>query len=67
MYTYTSIGKLYSILLSRDLKNKKVRQLPSSLILPNKQKVIGYSEMLITYKRIKWTPNRKTLHLLPGG
>ena len=25
------------------------------------------SDNLIKYKRIKWTPNGKALHLLPGG
>ena len=33
-----------------------------------KKKVFGVgSEMLIKYKRIKWTPSRKASHLLPGG
>ena len=56
--------KLYITLLSRDSKTKKVRhQHPHQ----NKKKVFGYkSEILIKYKRIKWTPSRKASHLLPG-
>ena len=35
---------------------------------PNKTKIFGYkSDILIKYKRIKWTPSHKALHLLPGG
>ena len=36
--------------------------------LPKKTKIfVVRSEILIKHKRIKWTPNRKALHLLPGG
>ena len=35
-------------------------------ICPKKKPMVT-SEMLINYKRIKWTPNRKASHLLPGG
>ena len=45
-----------------------------SLTLPNfpsptsKKKIFGVrSEILIKYKKLKWTPNRKASHLLPGG
>ena len=35
---------------------------------PNKKIFFGYkSEILIKYKRIKWTPSRRASHLLPGG
>ena len=65
------MSKVYIILLSRDLKNKKVGAHPPPLTLHpplNKTKIFGYkSEILIKYKRIKWTPNRKALHLLQGG
>ena len=64
------MSKVYIILLSRDLKNKKVgHHPPPTAHRPlNKTKIFGYkNEILIKYKRIKWTPNRKALHLLPGG
>merc|ERR1711980_12457 len=63
LYTYISIPKLYTILLSRDLKTKKVRHPhphPHQHQNKKKKKVFGYkSEILIKYKRIKWTPSRK--------
>ena len=41
--------------------------LPST-VLQNKTKIFGVeSEILIKYKRIKWTPSRKASLLLPGG
>jgi len=69
---YIPIPKLYTILLSRDLKTKKVRHphphQHQHQHQQNKKKVSGYkSEILIKYKRIKWTPSRKASHLLPGG
>ena len=69
LYKYTLTHKIYTILLSRDLKTKKVRHPhPHPHPHPQKKKVFGVkSEILIKYKRIKWTPNRKALHLLPGG
>ena len=70
LYTNTSIPKLYTILLSRDLKNKKVGlpPPPTAHPPPNKKIIFGYkSEILIRYKRIKWNPSRKALLLLPGG
>ena len=66
---YTSIYKLYIKKVSRDLKNKKVRHPPSTLHPPlNKTKIFALkSEILIKYKRIKWTPSRKASLLLPAG
>ena len=63
------MSKVYIILLSRDLKNKKVGHHPPPTIHPpNKKIIFGYkSEILIKNKRIKWTPSRKASHLLPGG
>ena len=63
------MSKVYTILLSRDLKNHKVGPHPPFTIHPpNKKKIFGVeSEILIKYKRIKWTPIRKASHLLPGG
>ena len=38
------------------------------LLLSWRKKVFGMeSEILIKYKKIKWTPIRKALLLLPGG
>ena len=69
LHTYTSIPEVYTILLLRDLKTKKVRhphppqhphQHPNIISLPT-------TKSLIKHKRIKWTPSRKASHLLPGG
>ena len=61
--------KLYTILLSRDIKTKKVPQShPHPHLHPhqNKKKVFGYkSEILIKYKRIKWTPSSKASQITP--
>ena len=48
------------------------RQVPknshSGPIFLNVSNVSGVeSEILTKYKRIKWAPNHKALHLLPGG
>ena len=63
------MSKLYTLLFSRKLKTNRVAPHPPPTIhLPNKEKVFGVeSEILINNKRKKWTPNRKALHLLPGG
>ena len=48
------MSKLYTILLSSDLKTKKVRHQHQH---PNKKKVSALKiQILIKYKRIKWTP-----------
>ena len=68
--TYTSIPEVYTILLLRDLKTKKVRhQHPHPHQHQQNKKIISVptTKILIKYKRIKWTPSRKTSHLLPGG
>ena len=71
LHTYISIPKLYTILLSRDLKTKKVRHQhphPHPHPHPNKKKVSALKiQILIKYKRIKWTPSCKASRLLPGG
>ena len=61
--------KVYTILISRDFKNQKVVILPPSTTdHQNKKKVSALkSEILIKYKRIKWTPSCKASLLLPGG
>ena len=65
--------KVYTISISRDLKNQKVAihpppttdHPPSTKI---KKKVSALkSKILIKYKRIKWTPSCKATLLLPGG
>ena len=72
LHTYISITYLLILLVWRKLKTKKVRH-PHPHPHPhqhqqNKKKDSGYkSEILIKYKRIKWTPSRKASHLLPGG
>ena len=69
MCIYTPMFKLYTILFSRDSKTKKVRhphQHPHQH--QNKTKVFGVeSEILIKYKRIKWTPSVKASLLLSHG
>ena len=61
-HIYISIPKPYLVLLSRDLKDQKVAPHPL-----NKTKISGVeSEILIKYKRIKWTPVGKTLRLFPS-
>ena len=63
------MSKVNTILLSRDLKTKKVRHHPHPHPHPHQNKKIIFgvkSEILIKYKRIKWTPSRKASHLLPG-
>ena len=61
--------KVYTILISRDLKNQKVGiNPPPTIHHQNKKKVSAFkSEILIKYKRIKWTPSCKASLLLPGG
>ena len=57
--TYISITLLYTILLSRDLKNQKVGHHPPPTIHHplNKTKISALKiQILIKYKRIKWTP-----------
>ena len=62
------MSNVYTILVSRKLKTKNVRHHPTSVIRQNKTKVFGVkNEILIKYKRIKWTPSRKASHLLPEG
>ena len=63
------MSKVYIILLSRDLKTKKSTTThPHPHPHQNKKIIFGVkSEILIKYKRIKWTPSRKASHLLPGG
>ena len=64
LHKYISIPQLYLVLLSRDLKDQKVGVGPHPL---NKTKISGVeSEILIKYKRIKWTPVGKTLSLFPS-
>ena len=59
--------KLYTILFSRDSKTKKVRH-PHQHPHQNKTKVFGVeSEILIKYKRIKWTPRVKASLLFSQG
>ena len=71
LHTYTSIPEVYTILLLRDLKTKKVRhqhQHPHPHQYPNKKIIsVPTAKILIKYKRIKWTPSRKASHLPPGG
>ena len=68
-YMSKNIPKLFTILISRDLKNQKVGlHPPPTTHHQNKKKVSALkSEILIKYKRIKWTPSCKALLLLPGG
>ena len=63
------ISKVYTILISRDLKNQKVvPHPPPPSDHQNKKEVTALkSEILIKYKRIKWTPSCKASLLLPGG
>ena len=64
------MSKVYAILISSDLKNQKVviHQPPTIHHPPNKKKVSALkSEILIKYKRIKWTPSCKASLLLPRG
>ena len=66
--------KVYTIFISRDLKNQKVVHHPPSTIhhppptikITKKVSVIK-SGILIKYKRINWTPSCKASLLLPGG
>ena len=61
------MSKLYTILFSRNLKTKKVRH-PHPHPHQNKTKVFGVeSEILIKYKRIKWTPRVKASLLFSQG
>ena len=57
------------MILSRDLKKQKVGHHPPSTIHhPNKKKISGVeSEILIKYKRIKWTPIGKASLLSSQG
>ena len=66
VYIYIYIQTIYHIIIKR-FKDKKSPP-PSPSPTANKKKVSGYkSEILIKYKRIKWTPRRKASLLLPGG
>ena len=58
--------KEYIILLSRDLKNKKLNtpHLPPPTTHKIKKKSLG-TKVRITYKKIKYTPSRQASHLLP--
>ena len=69
MCIYTPMFKLYTILFSRDSKTKKVRHPhPHPHPHQNKTKVFGVeSEILIKYKRIKWTPRVKASLLFSQG
>ena len=68
LHTYTSISKVYTILLSRDLKTKKVRHQHPHPHTQNKKIIsVPTTKILIKYKRIKWTPSRKASLLIPGG
>ena len=70
-YKYTSLHKLDTLLLSWDLKTKKVRHHPHPHPHPhpqNKTKIFGVKiEILIKYQWINWTLSRKAFYLLPGG
>ena len=68
-YIYTYILKVYTILLLRDLKNPNVApHPPPTTDHQNKKKVSALKiQILIKYKRIKWTPSCKASLLLPGG
>ena len=63
------MSKLSTILFSRDLKTKKVyHPHPHPHPPQNKTKVFGVeSEILIKYKRIKWTPRVKASLLFSQG
>ena len=62
MCTYTP--KVYTILISRDLKNQKM--VPTDH--QNKKKVsVLKIQILIKYKRMKSTPSSKATILLPRG
>ena len=65
------MSKVFTISLKRKLTTKKVGHNPSSTINhpPSKYKnFFGVeSQIPIKYKRMKMTPNRKALHLLPGN
>ena len=60
------ISKVYTISISRDLKNQKVGIHPPPTI-KIKKSLRHQDEILIKYKRIKWTPSCKASLLLPGG
>ena len=61
------MSKLYTMLLSSDLKTKKVRH-PHPHPHPIKKKISALKiQILIKDKRIKWTPSCKASLLLPGG
>ena len=54
-YIHTYISKVHTMLLSRELKNQKVRHHAHQ----NKKVSVFKSEILRKYKRIKWTSSRK--------
>ncbi len=57
---------MYHIIIKRFKEPKSWT--PSTIHHQNKKKVsVIKSEILIKYKRIKWTPSRKASLLLPGG
>ena len=66
MYTCIYIPKVYTILLSRDLKNPNVGFHPPTH-LPNKKSLRDESERLIKYMRIRWTPSGKASLIPPRG
>ena len=54
-YTYVSVQTIYHNIIN----NSKEKKSPPSSVHPKKTKVSGVkSEILIKYKRIKWTPSR---------
>ena len=65
---YVNIYKLYTILLSRGLEKQKVAPHTNNHQSKKKKKKNSgiNNEILIKYKRMKWTPSCKALHLLPG-
>ena len=71
MCIFTPMSTLFTIFFSKDLKTKKGHHPhphPHPHPHQNEKIIFGVkSEILIKYKRIKWTPSRKALHLLPGG
>ena len=67
-YISTHIHFQYIVIVSRDLKNQKVApHPPPTTHLPlNKTKIFGVeSNILLKYKRIKWTPVGHKLRLFP--
>ena len=64
LYISTHIHLQYIVIVSRDLKNQKVP--PPKHHPLNKTKIFGVeSNILLKYKRIKWTPVGHKLRLFP--